>query len=67
VIGRRAGADGVPTGERPALVAVAPRNDGPYQAECGAKADVVDGDWPPMGGDERACPVSARDTSAPQG
>ena len=65
VIGRRAGADGRPTGERHAVVAVATRKDAPYRAECGVKVDLVDGDWPPEGGDERACPVCARDTSAP--
>jgi hypothetical protein len=48
-------------------VAVATRKDGPWRAECGAKVDVVDGDWPPEGGDEHACPVCARDTGAPWG
>ena len=56
VIGRRAGAGGGPVGERHALVAVATRKDGPYRAECGATVDMVDGDWPPEGGDEHACP-----------
>lgn len=65
VIGRRAGEDGAPTGERHAVVAKATRKEPPFQAECGARVDVVDGDWPPEGGEDRACPVCARDTSAP--
>jgi hypothetical protein len=67
VVGRRAGTDGQPTGERHAVVAKATRKDPPFRAECGAKVDVVDGDWPPDGGEDRACPVCARDTSAPWG
>jgi hypothetical protein len=65
VIGRRAGADGRPAGERHAVFGIATRKDGPYKAECGAKVDVVDGDWPPEGGDEHGCPVCSRDTGAP--
>ena len=67
VVGRRADPGGRPIGERHALVAAATRKDGPYRAECGAKVDVVDGDWPPEGGDDHACPVCARDTGAPWG
>ncbi len=67
VVGRRAGSEGQPTGERHAVVAKATRKDPPFRAECGAKVDVVDGDWPPDGGEDRACPVCARDTSAPWG
>ena len=67
VVGRRASADGQPVGERHAVVAVATRKDPPFRAECGAKVDVVDGGWPPEGGIDSACPVCARDTSAPWG
>ncbi|MFP5371272.1 MAG: hypothetical protein ACLGI3_11065, partial [Actinomycetes bacterium] len=65
VIGRRAGADGRPSGERHAVVAAATRKEPPFRAECGAEVDVVDGDWPPEGGEEHACPVCVRDTGAP--
>jgi hypothetical protein len=67
VVGRRAGTNGQPVGERHAVVAVATRKDAPFRAECGVKVDVVDGNWPPEGGEDRACPVCARDTSAPWG
>ncbi|SFF35259.1 hypothetical protein SAMN05216574_11225 [Blastococcus tunisiensis] len=65
VVGRRGNAQGEPVGERHAVLAVATRKEPPFRAECGAKVDVVDGDWPPAGGDEHACPVCSRDTSAP--
>ena len=67
MIGRRAGANGQAIGERHAVVAVATRKDPPFRAECGAKVDVLDGNWPPEGGEDRACPICARDTSAPWG
>jgi hypothetical protein len=67
MVGRRAGADGQPIGERHAVVAVATRKDPPFRAECGAKVDVLDGNWPPDGGEDRGCPLCARDTSAPWG
>ena len=67
VVGRRAGTDGQPVGERHAVVAKATRREPPFQAECGVKVDVVDGDWPPGGNEERGCPVCARDTGAPWG
>lgn len=65
VIGRRAGADGQPVGERHAVVAVATRKEGPFRAECGAQVSVVVGDWPPEGAEEHACPVCCRDTGNP--
>ena len=65
VVGRRAGADGQPVGERHAVVAAATRKGPPFRAECGARVEVVDGDWPPDGGEERGCPVCSRDTGAP--
>jgi hypothetical protein len=66
VIGRRAGADGQPVGERHAVVAIATRKSGPFRAECGRQVDVVVGDWPPEGGaEEHACPVCSRDTGMP--
>ena len=46
---------------------LATRKDGPYRAECGAKVDVVDGDWPPEGGDEHACPVCVRSRTCCRG
>jgi hypothetical protein len=67
VIGRRAGADGRPVGERHAVVAVATRKAPPFRAECGARVEVVDGDWPPDGGEEHGCPICSRDTGAPWG
>jgi hypothetical protein len=65
VIGRRAGADGQPVGERHAVIAVATRKGPPFRAECGAQVGTVDGDWPPDGVEEHACPVCCRDTGAP--
>jgi hypothetical protein len=65
VVGRRSGAEGQPVGERHAVVAKATRKQPPFRAECGAKVDVVDGDWPPDGGEDSGCPVCARDTSPP--
>jgi hypothetical protein len=66
VIGRWAGADGRAVVGRHALVAAAARKPGPSRAECGARVEVVDGDWPPEGGaEEHACPVCARDTGMP--
>jgi hypothetical protein len=65
VIGRRAGADGRPAGARHAVAAAATVKDPPFRAECGARVDVVDGDWPPEAAEERACPVCYRDTSGP--
>jgi len=65
VVGRRAGDNGQPVGERHAVVEKSTHKDPPFRAECGAKVDVVDGDWHPDGGEEKACPVCARDTSAP--
>ena len=65
VVGRRAGADGSPVGERHAVVAAAARKGPPFRAECGVQVTVVDGDWPPDGSEERGCPVCARDTGAP--
>jgi hypothetical protein len=67
VIGRRAGADGRPVGERHAVIASATRNAAPYRAECGVRVDVVVGDWPPDGSDEHGCPICVRDTSGPFG
>ena len=67
VVGRRAGAEGQPAGERHAVVAKATHKEPPFRAECGAKVDVVDGAWPPEGGEESGCPVCARDTGAPWG
>jgi hypothetical protein len=65
VIGRRQNADGQPVGERHAVMAAATHKAAPFRAECGAKVDVVDGEWPPEGGEERACPICYRDTSNP--
>jgi hypothetical protein len=65
VIGRRAGADGRPVGERHAVVAAATAKEPPFRAECGARVEVVDGDWPPEAAEERACPICYRDTSGP--
>ncbi len=65
VVGRRQGADGQPVGERHAVIAAATRKAAPFRAECGARVDVVVGDWPPEGADEHACPVCYRDTSGP--
>jgi hypothetical protein len=65
VIGRRAGADGRPVGERHAVIAAAAQKEGPFRAECGVEVDVIVGDWPPEGADEHACPVCSRDTGAP--
>jgi hypothetical protein len=65
VIGRRANADGQAVGERHAVPVAAARKAGPFRAECGARIDVVVGDWPPEGGEEHACPVCARDTGTP--
>ena len=67
VIGRRAGSDGAPVGERHAVFEVATHKDAPWKAECGATVSVVDGDWPPEGVEDHACPVCARDTGAPWG
>lgn len=67
VVGRRAGSDGSPVGERHAVVAAAVRREPPFRAECGARVDVADGDWPPEGGEEHACPVCSRHTGAPWG
>jgi hypothetical protein len=41
VVGRRAGADGRPVGERHAVVAAATRKGPPFRAECGARVEVV--------------------------
>jgi len=65
VIGRRQRADGEPVGERHAVIAAATRKEPPFRAECGARVDVVVGDWPPEGADEHACPICYRDTSSP--
>jgi hypothetical protein len=66
VIGRRAGDDGRPVGQRHAVVATAARTGGPFRAECGRQVDVVVGEWPPEGGaEEHACPVCSRDTGMP--
>ena len=65
VVGRRQGADGQPAGERHAVIAAATKKQAPFRAECGARVDVVVGDWPPEGADEHACPVCYRDTSSP--
>ena len=66
VIGRRAGPDGQPVGERHAVLAAVARGAAPFRAECGKQVDVVVGDWPPHGGaEEHACPVCARDTGLP--
>lgn len=66
VIGRRAGAEGQPVGERHAVVATATRKSSPFRAECGNQVDLVVGDWPPEdGAEEHACPVCSRDTAMP--
>jgi hypothetical protein len=66
VIGRRAGGDGQPVGEGHAVLRIATRKGAPFPTECGGRADLVVGDWPPEGGAEgRACPVCTRDTDLP--
>ena len=65
VVGRRAGVDGQPAGARHAVMAASTGGEAPFRAECGAKVDVVDGDWPPEAAEERACPVCYRDTADP--
>ena len=65
VIGRRVGVEGRPVGERHAVIAAAVRKGAPFRAECGAQVDVIDGEWPPEGADEHACPVCSRDTGTP--
>ena len=65
VIGRRAGVAGRPVGERHAVIAAGVRKGAPFRAECGAQVDVIDGEWPPEGADEHACPVCSRDTGTP--
>ena len=65
MIGRRVGVEGRPVGERHAVIAAAVRKGAPFRAECGAQVDVIDGEWPPEGADEHACPVCSRDTGTP--
>jgi hypothetical protein len=57
--GRKSGAEG-PVGEAHAVIAEAATGEGPFTAECGAQAEIIDGPFPPESAGP--CPACARVT-----